>query len=478
MEKQTISSRAKIPMNNILLILPNNPGDVLMGLEVASALKEKHPESKLFYAVDEESAQLVALFSQVDEVVVLPRKKMNQSAMHTEKLKIYEEFIEQILNIEFDWAINLFQDEAGAAFLSLVKALKKTGPQRAPHSQEPQIQINDFWTSYLWAIPAARTQNPFHAVDIYKKICGLSPRSHLNKPKDTGLSVPLPQRFWCFQVGSAWIGKRWPLEHFAQFINMCLDQGDFDILLIGSPEEQQDAQFLVEQCQKSQKHKIHNFCGKTKLHDVFSLLKNALGLITGDTFAMHAGALLCPVYALFGASSPKETGPYGAQHWIIQAKSEENENFIFEEAHFGLQNLSAQSVFDFIFHQKISPKIQVFQTQTHPIFKTQYLKKVPQSLMIEDNALESPTLTSRQMDRLFSELQELKNHNNQNASFASLKLSQKLMEAWQLEAEHSLLAEQYCILMNSLNFENPRTHISQRISCIENLIHFLVERRS
>ncbi len=465
-------------MNNILLILPNNPGDVLMGLEVASALKEKHPESTLFYAVDEESAQLVRLFSQVDHTLILPRKKMSQQSLENEKQIIYDEFMTELLSLEFDWAINLFQDEAGALLLSLVKAHKKTGPLRSPTSQSPQIQINDFWTSFLWAVPSARQQSPFHAVDIYKKICGLNAAPHLKKPKIEPYNQTLPAKFWCFQVGSAWIGKRWPLENFKELISLCLNHGDFEILLIGSPEEYNDAQFLFEQCPKHLQNKLHNFCKKTKLHEVFSILNQAQGLITGDTFAMHAGALVCPVYALFGASSPKETGPYGPNHWIIQANSEENENFIFENAHYGLAQLSAQSVFDFIFHHKISPGIKIFQTQTHPIFKNQILKKIPQQFPFENANQNFDFLKQLQIERLYSELKELQSHDMRSATFSMLKNSQKLMDEWQNEAENSLFAEQYCILMNSLDFENPATHISQRISCIQNLIHFLVERRS
>jgi len=58
--------------------------------------------------------------------------------------------------------------------------------------------------------------------------------------------------------------------------------------------------------------------GHSSFRETIALLHHAGCVVTGDTAIMHAAAALCrKVVALFGPTSPVETGPYGNGHRVI-----------------------------------------------------------------------------------------------------------------------------------------------------------------
>jgi heptosyltransferase-2 len=103
--------------------------------------------------------------------------------------------------------------------------------------------------------------------------------------------------------------KRWPIEKFIAAAREIQQRTDCLWILFGGKSDLQLCERIESETQNS-KLKTQNFCGKTSLRELMSLLKLCRVLLTNDTGPMHvAAALGTPVVALFGSTSPELTGP-------------------------------------------------------------------------------------------------------------------------------------------------------------------------
>jgi heptosyltransferase II len=103
--------------------------------------------------------------------------------------------------------------------------------------------------------------------------------------------------------------KRWPVEKFIAAAKEIQQRTNCAWILFGGKNDLQLCERIESEIQNS-KFKIQNFCGKTSLRELMSLLKLCRVLLTNDTGPMHvAAALGTPVVVPFGSTSPELTGP-------------------------------------------------------------------------------------------------------------------------------------------------------------------------
>jgi len=326
-------------MKRRLIILPNNPGDVLMGLHAAQALKHTYPEDPLAYVVDSECAPLVEGNPYIDLTLVIPRKSIRNAPNVKEAASQLEQFLRECRAYAPDQIINLFQGDYGAILATLIPSSERYGKQY--DTRLGRIVVQDTWTRYILSIPAHRSANPWHAIELYQRVCGLAPQTpqKLNLPsvateEQKRLHSRIPNRpYLAFQPGSAWLGKQWPIQYWIELANLQLENTHFDIILMGSPQERNLNQQILSSL-PTYTDRVHDLAGATSLTGTQVILQKAQCLVTGDTFTMHmASAVRTPVLALFGPSNPVETGPYqpGAQILMSSASDSNSENLAFRD---------------------------------------------------------------------------------------------------------------------------------------------------
>jgi len=128
-----------------------------------------------------------------------------------------------------------------------------------------------------------------------------------------GLTLSQPVVAFCpgAEYGPA---KRWPAEHFGALARRLADDGR-QVWVFGSAKEREIGQRIVE---SSGVGSVVNLAGKTGLDQAVDLLALAEVVVTNDSGLMHvAAALLRPIVALFGSSSPGFTPPLSAQAQIV-----------------------------------------------------------------------------------------------------------------------------------------------------------------
>jgi ADP-heptose:LPS heptosyltransferase len=306
--------------------LPNNLGDIIMATPALEGLRARDPESRIVFFAEEGFEAGIVNNSHIDEIVRFPRKAIRDAFINKQwrdGSQILIHCIDALRGARFTRAINLSQHDYTASLIPLMYPESYTG---RGYIREGNDALPDAWSQYLYAIPFAREYNAFHAADVYRRIAGASTHrggytialTDAEKSRsgeylrnigvDTGSG-----RIIVFQPGAALSSKRWPVDHFVALGRM-LASRNWQVIVSGAPAERDAAQAITERIGAG------GFCtaGETTFREAVANCSFARGCVTGDTALMHAAAALDKeVFAIFGATSPQETGPYGNGHFVF-----------------------------------------------------------------------------------------------------------------------------------------------------------------
>lgn len=359
---------------SLLVILPHNPGDVVMALAALARVHGAHPDLALDYVIGEECRELAEGNPLLRHVHALPRRALREAWASGDAVGVLsrlEGFLDGLNRDPYDLSLNLFQERYGALLQGLVKADRKAGFELVDGHL---FRVGFRSLEHLFAIPAARRENGWHAVDIYIRAAreliegsapvhapvgapawSRSPARYL--PPLTPPSAwdgPAPKTYLAFHPGSAWPGKRWPESHWAALAEACARAGEA-MVFTGSPEERDALGRIRAALSPSARAAVHDWSGRTTLLGAAFIHAGARLSLSGDTVAMHlAAASGTPTVALFGPSSAIETGPYGEGHFVFATEAELPADLAFDRDHVGLHALTPDIVADFVLEGRMA----------------------------------------------------------------------------------------------------------------------------
>lgn len=313
--------------NKILIMLPNNLGDVIMTTPVLEGLKTKFPECFCSYFVEEGFEAGIENNPHCDEIIQFPRKQLKHALAQgcgETGVDFLRKNLRPIKNGGYDSIINLSQHPYVSYIAAIIKEKNIVGQH---FLREGNHAIFDEWSQYLYAIAFARKCNNLHAVDVYRRIAAVGTHRggytiELKKEEKDRARQYLhekkcdPQKkIMVFQAGAAFASKRWPVENFIKLGLMLVSKG-WQIVVTGAPSEKDYAmgirQGIGQNCIVA--------AGETSFRQSVTMCSFAAGCVTGDTAQMHAAAgCNVPTYAIFGPTNPVETGPYGNGHFVFSA---------------------------------------------------------------------------------------------------------------------------------------------------------------
>lgn len=360
----------------ILVILPNNLGDIIMATPVLEGLKAKYPDSYITFFAEEGFEGGVVNNPHIDNIFLFKRKAIRDSFLKEQWEAGSREFIgiiEQLKNSQYDLLINLSQHSYTSNLVPLINAKKVIGCR---FLQEGNDSLEGEWTHYLYAIPFARRYNLLHVADVYRRIAGVNfhhggytiritdsekeeARRYL---QEIGVDIK-SKRIIAFQPGAAFAAKRWPVEHYVRLGQMLTQKG-WQIIISGAPPEKESALNIQKEIGKNS----YNTAGDTNFRQAIVNLCFTRGCVTGDTALMHAAsALNVKTYAFFGTTSPLETGPYGDGHYIFTGKCVEKPCFCDTcKSMLCMKSILPETVFSCIENGTIpaQPKCDIYKTST------------------------------------------------------------------------------------------------------------------
>jgi len=297
----------------ILIVRLSAIGDVIQGMPIACALRERFPEAFLAWAVQEQAACLLRGHAALDEVIALPRGWL-KSPRCVWRLR------RRLRAMRFDVALDA-QGLTKAAVLARLSGAKRRIGFGRPWGRELSRWIN-----------TERVDTPVdHVVDrnlmLLRPLGIESPRVRFGVPESlldriaaermigrVGFEGP----FAILNVGAGWPSKLWPTDRFAAAAaELGRRHGLPSLVLWAGDEERAMAERVAA---GSAGHARP--APATTLTEVAALARRARLFVGSDTGPLHlAAAVGTPCVGLYGPWPAKRHGPYGPGHVALEAKS-------------------------------------------------------------------------------------------------------------------------------------------------------------
>ena len=281
----------------ILVVKLSSLGDLFHALPAVHVVKEGLGAA-IDWVTQPEYADLVRCFADVDHVRVFPRRTL---------LRDGRAFLRELRRVEYEYAID-FQGLLKSALVTrAARARKRIGPS---YSREG--------ARWLYDCVAGRKDKNRHAVEEgldVARFFGLAigdPQFPIEFPVvSPGGQAPRVALVPC----SRWEAKNWPPERFAEVARRLSVEKGVSIYVLGGASDRDACGALADEVGGD----VVNLCGKTSLVEMAGTLREMDLVITVDSGPMHvAAALGVPVLALFGATDPTRTGPYGSRHRVVE----------------------------------------------------------------------------------------------------------------------------------------------------------------
>lgn len=130
---------------------------------------------------------------------------------------------------------------------------------------------------------------------------------------DPGLAIDRPREpYLCLMPGSTWPSKAWPVDHYRHLLLKARSEG-FAAVVLGSPEE-------APTCAAVAGAEGLDLCGRTTLKEAAAWMRGAVGVVGNDSGLSHlAAACGTPVVALYGATDPGGSTPWGPRSLALRA---------------------------------------------------------------------------------------------------------------------------------------------------------------
>ena len=309
---------SKVP--TILITRLSHIGDCVLTLPMLDRIKQVYPDSKIIWAVETPTQQLLSLVAEIDHIVEVPKNWMSN---WRHWLSLRKEF----RRLKIDVAIDP-QGITKSAALGWISGAKKRLGLRGRWGRELSTWLNnhlvetksshivDRSVELLSGLTnACQKHLQEQGCEFSMPVCSDSQTKidqWLAKTQVGGVS---DGNFVLVNPGGSWASKRWEVDRFGEVATQLKNQlGLSSVVVWAGDEEQQMAERIVEVSAGAAV-----IACPTTLRELAALAKRASFFVGGDTGPMHiATAVGTPCVGLYGTTRPEESGAYGTQHVALQ----------------------------------------------------------------------------------------------------------------------------------------------------------------
>jgi len=301
---------AGLRSSRILIVRLSAIGDVIQGLPVLNALRDRFPQAMLAWVVEERAAELLQGHQALDALFTLPRGWLRSPTTVRQLRRRLREFGPEI-------AI----DQQGLTKSAVAAWLSGARRRIGPGGSEGRELSKWFYTETVR--PTAE-----HRVDGYLELLeplGIeSPEVRFEIPDHRGDRVAAKeiarqagcQRGFCvLNPGAGWPSKRWPLDRFAAVARHLGEAWGLPSLVISAGE--QGRAWAERVVAGSEEHA--RLAPEMSLARLAALCRRARLYLGSDSGPLHlAAAVGAPCIGLYGPWPAERHGPYGPGHVAVQ----------------------------------------------------------------------------------------------------------------------------------------------------------------
>ncbi len=304
----------------ILITRLSHIGDCVLTLPMLDRVKQIYPNSKIVWAVESPTQQLLSLVPEIDHIVKVSKNWMT-NWRHWRSLR--KELLSHRIDISID-----------------PQGISKSSALARISGAKTRLGLKGRWGRELsmWLNNQLVETNSLHIVDRSVELIDGLDDARQTEFQRSGFEFKLPvcpdsqsqidqwlaenrkrsletDGFVLINPGGSWASKRWEVDRFGELAaEINVEFGLPSVVVWAGDEERQMATQIVA-----------NSCGTavmacpTTLRELAALAKRANFFVGGDTGPMHiATAVGTPCVGLYGTTRPEESGAYGDQHQAIQ----------------------------------------------------------------------------------------------------------------------------------------------------------------
>jgi len=337
----------------VLIVRIGAMGDVLHAMPAVAALRQRHPDWFIGWAIDpcwskllQASTGLEAISERgpgmplVDRCYRVPTREWKQQPVSLETLSSVRAVRRELLQEKFDLCV----DMQGSIRSSMIGRM--AGADRFAGYAEPRER------PARWMYRQKIRVNAAHVIEQGCEILGAAVGEPLTPVKvelptdnaaeiwrDELLSQVAPEdKFVVIAPSAGWGAKQWPAERYGAVAAELASGGYVPLvnavfsgdLLANAVVDASGGTAVVVPCSVGQ---------------LIALTRRASLVIAGDTGPLHlAAALERPVVAVFGPTDPARNGPYGTRSRVLRHASSRKDHTRHAETEEGLMQITTDEV--------------------------------------------------------------------------------------------------------------------------------------
>ncbi len=294
----------------ILIVRLSAIGDVIHGMPIACALRERFPNALLAWTVEQRATMLLREHQAIDELIELPRRWLRSP-------RVLGQLRRRLRAMKFDIAVEA-QGLTKSAIVAWLSGAKRRIGFGGRWGRELSQRIN----TETVETPAEHVVD--RNVQLLRPLGIDSPvvRFRVPEPLLDRIAAEemirycgLADGFGIMNMGAGWASKLWPAERYAAVAaHLGRERGLPTMVLWAGDEERAMAERVAA---GSGGHARR--APATTLTEVAALARRATLFIGSDTGPLHlAAAVGTPCVGLYGPWPAKRHGPYGPQHIALQ----------------------------------------------------------------------------------------------------------------------------------------------------------------
>lgn len=309
----------------ILIIQLARLGDILLTWPQVRALKRSYPQATIDLLVRPKFISATKGLSEVNKVISFPVETIFSPLFEEPlqldiSLNVLDSFIKELKDHNYTWIINSTLSPA-SSYLAAELENNQTKISGYSRTTDGYLSIKDDVSSYIYAQVGIDRNNRIHLSDLFTLLVDLQPSQEDWITEVTPSSIVDIPNYIVVHVGASREDKKFSPFKWRTFISHFHKLSTLPVVLIGSKDEANDAQFISLGFDSQ---KVLDLTGKIEFEDLFSIIKQSQLFIGCDSAPLHIASLV-GTQALnisFPSVNFWETGPKTLGSRVLYAESE------------------------------------------------------------------------------------------------------------------------------------------------------------
>ena len=323
-------------------------GDILHALPAVTALRAKHPDWFLGWAIEPQWRRLLAAnhalargpaMPVVDQLHIVAAKEWGRHPISAATIGDIRRVRQELRAARYDICVDLHGAVRSAVLGKWAHARRLIGEEKP----------REWAARYLFdePIPTKGTHVIEQAIEVVNAVAReelpvMLPWLPISETAevfcDTQLAVLNGRPFAILNPGAGWGAKRWPTERYGEVARVLAGKG-YDVVINAGPGEE----ILAKEVNAASGNIAIGL--SPALDELIALTRRSSLVIAGDTGPLHlASALGKPVVGIFGPTDPARNGPFGGNFRVLRHPESKRDHSRRAEPEAGLLTILPEDV--------------------------------------------------------------------------------------------------------------------------------------